>query len=421
MSGKEFTQQMLLQTSVTGEFEEQSRTTEKNINERFFSWMVSRKFAEQSDLSDDLNFAANEKDDEVIFNHSDRTSKYQRVLLDVEKDGEKKRRLEKRAHADAIKTASLLINKEASKQIQTDLSDNARNFRSLLRLSSAGNDLFEVLYAKVATLSRVASIIEHNFPQFSRFIIDTVNSSAFCKSLGRTPKNVRDIRAALGFIGLDGLRVLLPIMFFKEKVRFHNESLPLMANKYWSYSLRLSNTARYICDCHGIGQPDRALLPGVMRNLGSLAVYHQFEHSWMTAKQNIMIKLRESEKDEDRSIYYACKDVQPSGKSLIQIMPSLSDKITRHVVEQCDWQQLRREKNALLEDLEDIDMSKRSPMGIALKQARLSAQFNILSRHKLVKKDEIKPILWRSRLTQKQMVSIHNSALHKVDLKALIG
>ena len=86
MSGKEFTQKMLLQTSFTGELEEQSRVAEKNINKRFFSWMVSRKFAEQSDLSDDLNFTANEKEDDVIFNHSDRTSKYQRVLLEVEKD-----------------------------------------------------------------------------------------------------------------------------------------------------------------------------------------------------------------------------------------------------------------------------------------------------------------------------------------------
>lgn len=386
------------------------------FNTRFSGWLVSRKYA-SSDTSDGLFFAQSTSD--VIFKEEERKSENQRVLLDIEKEGVLKREKLKQQQADYIMEAQKSITSQCISLMKERLADQEKVFKSLIGITDSATHLFNIIHSRASTLSRIASIIDNDFPSLSKQIIATVNSADFLRAVGRDYKNIRDTQSALGFIGYDALKIIIPLMYFKSRIRFSNEYSPLMANKYWSYSLSIANTCLYLGKKKGIKNPESLMIAGLIREVGILAVYHQFESCWDDAKQIVMKKLRDSSSKRDKEVYFSCGETKPNGKVIVDSVLKFSDQISLDTVDSLDWGMLIHIKKVLKEDVQNISLKKRTDAGVVLAQSRISARFNLLREQRLLKNSEIKPILKLFAMTSEDMMNIIKMRMAKFDMEIL--
>ncbi|WP_284193144.1 HDOD domain-containing protein [Vibrio zhanjiangensis] len=380
---------------------------------RYAKWLVSIKYVlDQSDVDSALS-RQSEFCDTVILNEKERVMENQRLLLECESSKVQERRKAAEERQRIYEKVVGDISKHAVELLIDNLSD-----REAFRLFGRFPDFSYFLstaYSPSVTYSKL-DVLAVNDHLLKNNLIDLCRNPKFCDRIGKTVKSFTDTKMAIGLLGIENCRLLLPILMVKPLLRWDEPTTKLIAPKLWQHMILTANVTKLRLTDSGVKSPEQGIALGIIRTIGQFAIVNNFPLIFEDALVERMQFYREENRREE---YYACAEIKPTMEVLPEALLSLDKVLTRKVIEFIDWCPNNIHlRNALLEDLDDVPILERSPYGAALAQGQAYSIFDSLERsHVFVEKH--KPIWFANvQMPPDALKQIHNSHPGRIDLES---
>lgn len=379
------------------------------VEKRFMLWLVSRKYVGDTIQNDGLGMQDINNLNDLIFSEKDRKSAHQRILLDVEKKGFLDRQSKKAQRADDIVRAQSLISKASYSDLIKQTNNEKNVVSDLLNFSIYESDLLNLIFTPAATFSSLANIIDSNLPSLAKRLILTVNSSSFLKAASLPKRNIKDTRSALAFIGINGIRTIIPLLIFKSKMKFYNSELPQIPIKLWAYILTVANIAGHLSSVNNVSSPEKMSLAALIYLIGNIAVVNQFDKSWNNGTKLILQKLRASNNPSHRKIYFAIHETKHNASLIVSALKHSSAKAGQFYADKIEYDHIKDVKNGV----NDTDSAEHKILVNAIHCAKLA----LLHEHKLIKNDEIASYLKYCEIPVNELIKIVKSKPHQLKIR----
>ncbi|MCP4526631.1 MAG: hypothetical protein GY833_12070 [Aestuariibacter sp.] len=388
------------------------------VDQRFNRWLVSQSIVNPINDSFLSHLSAAEYEVERRIRNENNTN---RELLDVEIEGQKRRLAKLEEQKDLQERAKKLLNGRLAKTLRETLSDTDKLARTGLSLRGRDADdithVLRTLYSPSVTFNRIWNAIAV-IPKLPEQLAKLVNTAEFCKSIGRDmPQRKVQGREAIGFLGIEGCKVVIPLIIAKNRLRGSSRNFPLSGAKLWSYCVTMGNTATHLLKESGHRDPAEGFMLAVTMLLAHIAVYNVYDHCYDMAREELMGLLRNR---NAMDLYFVVPHVNASPTILADTLTEFAPATALELLELFDWENLKRIKKGVTEELTRVPTHKRSMHGQALKQAKHYAKFIMLRESKTFVKDHLRPFLACAFLSDEQIRNLIRANLKHLDLKGFI-
>ena len=345
------------------------------VESRYAKWTVSLKYlVEQSDV-DLILSQQSEFCDSIIMNEKERVSENQRLLLECEQLRVKAKRINAVERQKRFQKVTEKVQKTAHALIMRRIEET-----DISRLAPSAHyfaDLAAFAYGPTLNFNKLSSLSVANHTLTGN-IIELVNNSKFCKQIGKSAQKNKDVKTAIGFIGIENCRMIYPVLMSKALLKWADKNTKTMAPKMWQYAVTMANATRMRLQDVGYKEPDTGVLLGMIRGTGQFIIANNYTNCFDDALGQVMRDFRDRGMQEE---YYACADITPKLGFLPDVIDKMERKITKRLVKRIDWDNRTLHiKNALLEDLDNIPMLERSILGAALGQGRAFSIFDMMQK-----------------------------------------
>ncbi|MCW8995579.1 MAG: HDOD domain-containing protein [Psychromonas sp.] len=353
----------------------------QSIDQLFLRFLVGKnKIYKEEEYNDGLSEGESESNDSVLAVEENGWN--QRVLLDVEKDRVKREQadqlLKDKRNALLTRYFQQLLLKVINEKLQN--SEHVVNEQLQLRESSI--QLLRTLLAGEPRYSVLASLLESNIATRKR-LLSLVGCEHFMAALGREPRIVRDIHSAIGLIGTDVLRFLIPAILFKSQVKTYSHHNALFAKKLWRYEMTLGQTCCALMQKAGYRRPYEGMLLSAMVNFAQVASYQQYLSSFEAVRVACLDQARAKGEKERHDFFF---EIQTDPASLQALLVSQANlKLSLSLSEKIFQEGFPHLVNALKEEVEQVAFEKRCLVGKILFKAMRFAKYDQLRASRLFK------------------------------------
>ncbi|MCE2572432.1 HDOD domain-containing protein [Motilimonas eburnea] len=384
-------------------------TLAQRIHTRFDHFLVGKNYVlGDEDFNDGLELELLEQEEDKEVKESGWS---QRILLDVEKARVEKEQAAKRQRAKALQVAASYFNKRHINDMLGQLSEPERVMTHLLRMPSSTTDLLLSLTLPFPRLSAIGAMLEQN-PEVKRRLLYLVGSDSFMELLGRKPRAVKDAQAAVGLLGVEILKQIVPAMVFKYRIKMHNAVIPGLGKKLWRHILTTGLATSYLLEQQGYKRPAEGMMLGGLLFLGHMACLHQFLRSF---DETMVDCLNEARQKGDKKFHDLLFDVEADPRILEKFLQERALEIGLALAKQGFQEGAPQLITALQEEVDDLSYDVRSTLGKALFSGLRFSIFEQLRAAKSFSQEELTP--WReyTRIAPAMFKEMHNKALHRID------
>ncbi|MGI9947202.1 HDOD domain-containing protein [Vibrio hyugaensis] len=365
---------LLTQKNYTQEAMDIAANVSKDVELRHAKWLVSINHHVDQSQVDKLLSLQGKFCDDVIFNESERISRNQRILLRCEQERVKERRQLIEDRQKTLQKVIADVSRVAERVLITKL--ETQSIDKLCNSIPAFDQFASFAYSPSLSFSKLTQLTS-NSHQLNSTIIDLVANSRLSER-PHASKAKSDAKVAIGQIGIEYCRRLFPILMARPMLRWSDTNTKSLTPKFWQHLVLVANVTRMRLEAAGVEDSDCGILIGALRALGNFLIINHFTYAFEDALIEVMLHYRNSNQNE---LYYACVDVKPNTVFLSNVISKFESHVTRNLVQQLDWPtNVSHIKKALLEDLDQVPVLKRSTYGAALAQARAYAIYDGLSR-----------------------------------------
>lgn len=391
----------------------------KRITSKLTDWILSSRLVQSEDLYDGLLLDA-QLESQIAFDKYTRKDN-QRLLLDVEREGEIRRAEERKRQHELRSIGQQLLSQKMRDGIVNKLNNFSYVSSNVLRLNQSYVDVTKEMSSITGSIKRLSQVITAE-PELADNLIKLVNNPEFSRSLKRKSQKVTDVSTACGMIGMDGLRFIIPGMFLKSRLRLECPHFPLLGQKIWTYYVTSSNAARHLMLPYTGNNRNEltAMISGSILCMGMAAVHQQFSLSFEKAKRELLDELHAS---KNVVLYHAVLDVEPSANIMTNLFDDSAKKVVENIARQIDWGSKGKISRAILDNIHNVNYTSRSKEGLALGQGRTFATWFLLNNAKLVKEnpDVEEKAMRHSRLSRQRVNDIKRHNVNKLNLGDYIG
>lgn len=370
-------------------------TLAESIDILFLRFLVGKnKIANEENYNDGLSESELDEQAALVSRAQDGWNK--RILLDVEKERVKRVEADKVIRDKRNAVLMHLFQKTLLTAIQNRLENSDEVIANQLQLRESTLELLKRLLSSEPRYSILASLLELNMSTRNH-LLSLVCSADFMESLGRDARNVRDIQAAIGLIGIDVLRYLIPAIVFKYAISNNGLHNVLFTKKLWRYELTLGQTCTALMKEVDYRRPHEGMLLSAMVNFAYVAAYKQYQISFETVRVACLDQARDKGEKEQHDFFF---DLQTEPATLQQLLVlqsklalslSLSEKLFSK-----DFPHL---VNALREEVEQVAFVDRSLVGKILFKAIRFAKYDQLRTVRLFKAEWLDDYLQTSQIS----------------------
>ncbi|UTT84762.1 hypothetical protein LZI70_00205 [Vibrio pelagius] len=370
---------LLANKNYTPEVVELSRKISSNVSQCFNNWLVNSSYKINHDLVDSLLSLENRYCDDVIFKESERITNNQRILLRCEQDrvAAKREKIAAKQNTlryvleDICETASVMLEKKLETTLISSLFSQLPDY----------NHFASIAYSPSLNFNKLNQIALEN-RGLSSSLTDFVSNRQFCEKYGRKPKVILDPKVAVGLIGIDNCRLLFPILMSQSLLKWSDENTKDISPKLWQHLVVTANATRIRLQDTSVREPDVGVLLGTLRVIPMFLVCNHFSQTFEDALVQTMLSYREA--SDRHNEYYACAEVLPDTSFLEKIFSSMEKRLLSKLIEHIDWSpNTAYIKQALVEEVDGVDVSERSVYGAALAQAHAFSIFEALNNSEL--------------------------------------
>lgn len=381
-----------------------TRTLAESVDVLFLRFLVGRNKLNNEELYNDGLAETQFDQEDVVRDSLSQDGWNQRILLDVEKDRVK------RVEADKVlkdkRNAKLmkLFQQTLLKTIKIKLDNSDDVILNQLQLRDSTLELLKKLLATEPRYSILAALLELNLSTRNH-LLSLVCSNDFMTTLGREARNVRDIQSAIGLIGIDVLRYLIPAIIFKYAISSNGLHNVLFVKKIWRYEMTLGQTCTALMQEVNYRRPHEGMLLSAMVNFAYVAAYKQYQISFDSVRTACLDKAREKGEKNQHDFFF---DLTTEPATLQSLLVSQSDlALSLSLSEQLFSKDFPHLVNALREEVEQCAYSERSAVGKILFKAIRFAKYDQLRTVRLFKSEWLVEYLSDSQIdpeTYKKLV-----------------
>lgn len=383
-----------------------------NINRRFYKFLVSRNFA----LSDDeLVDGLYEDKSNISTKEDDKNTCLGRTLLDIEVKAHEKREKKKKQSKELVVKVGKVLEPHYLKDIQRKLDNIDYVCSELISFPAHIFDILETAYSPSVTIKKITAVIPDG-GTISRRILQAVNSKGLRKSIGRhgDSRKIDSINGAIGYLGIDGFKALLPFLVFKNVLKPFHQVFKGMLDKIWKHCVCSAVCTNYLLRLRDSKNSFTGYLSSFMSCIGIIAVFHQFYSSFKDVK---IAKLEEMAIKKKFNIYDAIFSSDPSEKVMFMSLIKYADVLPEKIMERMNIQAFPEVKNTLRDNGVACKISERSDLSKATKQGIEYSKFELLRRSKFFKKDHFLQFLDAVDLTRQEVEDLVSQDLRKLNMK----
>jgi len=358
-----------------------------DINNLFLHYLVGKT---QINKEDDYNDGLEQKESEVEAKPQKADGWNQRILLGVEKERMQRALEEKKLQ----KKRNALLTRYFQQLLLSTINEKLKETKVIvseqLQLRENSIDLLIELLAKEPSYSTLADLLDLN-PSTRNHVINLVANDDFMALLGKSKYVVQDARGAIGMIGIDTLRYLLPCLIFKYRINAFNQHNRFFAKKLWRYQLTLGQACTSLMKEDGYRKPYEGQLLSAMANFAFAASFQQYLVSFDSVRKNCIAEAREKGEKIKHDFFFELKSDPASLQALLIAKSDL--KMSALLFKEAFPKRFIHLFNALSEEIDNIDFDARSKLGKILYQAIHFAKYDQLRASRLFKPEWLEEYL----------------------------
>jgi len=383
----------------------------ESVDKLFLRFLVGKnKIYKEEEYNDGLSEA--ELDDKALGLQSEPVEDgwNKRILLDVEKERVMRVKADKRLTEKRNALLTRYFQQSLLKVINNRLENSDSVILEQLQLRESTNELLKKLLAGEPRYSVLASLLDSNIGTRNR-LLSLVASEDFMSALGRSPRQVRDIQSAIGLIGTDVLRYLVPAILFKYRINAYSQHNALFAKKLWRYEMTLGQTCTALMKAENYRRPYEGMLLSAMINFAYVASYQQYLSSFEMVRTNCLDQAREKGEKLRHDFFY---DIQTDAASLQALLVSQSSlALSLSLSEKLFAKSFPHLVNALKEEVESTPFQTRGKIGKILFKAVRFAKYDQLRASRLFKNEWLEQYMQESQIESANYKSLLRQELFR--------
>jgi len=350
-----------------------------SINHLFLHYLVGKtQISKEADFNDGLH--QQENPDEPQKGKGDGWN--QRILLGVEKERLERELKEKKREQKRNALLTRYFQQLLLATIQEKLEDTATVLSEQLQMRDSSIDLLVELLAREPNYSSLAELLDLN-PSTRNHIINLVANDDFMALLGKEKYVLSDARAAIGMVGTETLRYLVPSLIFKYRINTFNHHNRFFAKKLWRYQLTLGQTCTSLMQLCDYKKPFEGQLLSAMCNFAFAASFQQYLVSFEEVRISCITEARDKGEKLKHDFFF---DIKSDPASLQALLLAKSDlKMSLSLTKQAFPKRFIHLINALQEEVDEVAFEQRSKIGKILFQAVHFAKYDQLRASRLFK------------------------------------
>ncbi|NLS12565.1 HDOD domain-containing protein [Vibrio sp. SM6] len=348
------------------------RQIDDEVTLRHAKWLVSHNHRlNQKDVDQVLSLQSRFCED-VIFSEKERINRNQRILLECEGARVREKILQQESHQHTLKHVVRDVTKLAQQNLIKKLRHEPLE-KNLISSLPQFSQLADVAYSSSTSFNQLNQLVT-NDPHLGASLVDVASNRVFSKRLGRKTRVVDGPKMALGQLGIDRLRILLPLLMARPIPKWRDKRIRHIASKMWHHMVVTANVTRMRLAEVNAKEPNVGILIGVLRTFGQYIVLNHYCAAFEDALIETMLRYRKENRQE---CYYACPDVSVNLAGLPSLIKQLEAPVSQRLLAAIEWQDSTKYiRTAVQEDISAIDIWQRSHFGAALAQGRAFSIFD---------------------------------------------
>ncbi|MCU4674265.1 HDOD domain-containing protein [Catenovulum sp. 2E275] len=342
----------------------------------------------------------------------------QRQLLDIEQQA-KSERIDKAKHKQANQAQqSIELNKKVSEMVLTQLDDMDLIYQDVLQIQDAVPAILDILTVRAASIGRVEPLVS-SMPWLTQDMIKFVNLPIYRKQEdGKKPIRVDRCKTALGYIGIDNLKLVVPSFALRKWLPHSTEPFRLMKRKLWESALGTGIACRRLAQLND-QDPSIAFALGVFHDLGKSAIVRLYLRTFDLEWKQQLKAARDMRK---KDLHDALVDLEPKPETLRDLLLTHSAPLSLKLLEKFNLKRLNLAQPLAIylsgkPDHSDSYARANSEMAEILKKGICYARYKVLQRHGLIAKHEAKIFFKENKLTATEIKELTKLSLIRLNLR----
>lgn len=218
-----------------------------------------------------------------------------RTLLAIEQQAAYARQADAVARQQFVEFTQAHLHDQVAEELFLKLSKFDTVASTVFDLSQGLPQVLDVLSARALTLSQLEAQVAP-VEWLKEDILKLVNQPQY---RNKTPSGnfIKELKPAIGLIGLDALQQLIPIFAFKRSLPHSTEPFTHFKAAIWQYALQVARAAQRLAEESG----ENALVAycaGLYHCLGYLVVTRTYLRTYREVKQDALLKARDARDTE---------------------------------------------------------------------------------------------------------------------------
>ncbi len=367
------------------------------IYQRMLSLNIGKKFA----------CSQNGKVIEATQQYSEQEN-HRRELLAVEEEAKKEKIIAQHGEQHFRDQVSAHLYNKIITQINNTLNEQEQLFQHVLRIENTTTAILDLLAVRAASIKRIKPLAK-SLLWLSNDIINLVNKPQYRK---RADVQIHSVDVALGYIGLDNLKLVMPTFILKHYLPSNTSPFSLMRRKLWNDSLSTGLAASLLAQKQGIDEYS-AFTAGLLSNLGRFIVTRVFFRAYHDIHAT---EVKKAFDNKDKRLHDVLLAIKPDADVLLNQLTRHSARIGAEIIEL-----MRFERLPLTEPLFDLayttQYTKMHPIAQIITKVQGYIAFRNLAKEGLINSHESKLLLATAKLLPEDIALLKKSDIDHLKLK----
>ena len=355
----------------------QQQDIHQDIQSRFFDLLFGINKEDETETNAEAGINPEQTDDG-------------RTLLRVEKIAQRDKNLNEKSYQSFVDSIDEQLHDAILERIDEQLEAEAFEdlYSNLIGIHENLPDVMDMLSVRAASIGRIEPLVS-SIPWLHSDILKTVNMPKY----RRTDKNgkviaVENIKVALGYFGIDNLKLLIPSLAFRRWIPQITDPYPMFKTHIWEHAIGSALSCKVIAQVSELDE-GHAFTLGMLHELGQIALVRMYFKQFDTVQREA---LEEAHKERQREEHDALLKITPSIEFLQKLLDERAFALSTRIIQHMDMRRVFI-ANAMDEFAQDMSLAEMSPMAKVLKQGQAYNQYRMLKANQMINMDEAKAFL----------------------------
>ncbi|MDF2178666.1 HDOD domain-containing protein [Aliiglaciecola sp. CAU 1673] len=333
-----------------------------------------------------------------------------RELLRVEKMAMRDKELNQRSYQSFLDSLLEQVNAEIIVRLEQLLPDLELLYSRL----GADNNLCEVLdllTVKACSLGRLEPVAT-TVPWLQADLIKMINMPKYRKTDAKGKViPVESLRMALGFMGIDNLKIVIPSLAFRRWLPQITDPYPHIKTRLWDHALASALACKAIAEVVEI-EPSHAFTLGMFHEAGKIVLTRLYFKLFDEVQRDA---LQEAHNERMKEEHSALRELQPSGAHLAEVYDKYSTEVSSRLIRRMDFKRLpvaaAMEEVAINTPFKDM-----SPLAKTLLQGAAFSKYSMAKALHQITIEEAKDYLRAFHMPPGALTALKHADLRRLNL-----